>query len=69
MEEVASEEEVQMEEILDPMPSEVENRRVISMECPFQAYKIIVQHADLEYIGKLGLSLINLSQVMNTNTH
>ena len=62
MEEVASEEEVQMEEIL----SEPENRRVISMECPFQAYKVIVHHChDLDYIRKLAALLDNVSKIMN----
>ena len=61
MEEVASEEEVQMEEIL----SEPENRRVVSMDCPFQAYKVISRHTDLDYIRKLAALLDNVAKIMN----
>lgn len=64
MEEVASEEEVQMEAV--QIGSVPENRRVVSMECPLQAYKVIVHHChDLDYIRKLAALLDNVSKIMN----
>lgn len=63
MTEVASEEEVQMEAV--QIGSVPENRRVVSMECPLQAYKVIVHRCDIDYIRKLAALLDNVSKIMN----
>lgn len=42
----------------------MDRRRIVSMEDPFKAFQVISQHADIEYVGKLGKLLTNVADVM-----
>lgn len=56
-----------MNEISLPEPEpevRLNGNRVISLDEPFLAFKVIANHADLEYIKKLGLLLASITDAM-----
>ncbi len=70
MNELAREEAPVMEEatpLTEVVDEEImpENRRVLSMDDPFQAFKIITHECDLDYIRKLGALLDNITKAMS----
>jgi hypothetical protein len=57
-----SEEENVLETHEEPVRT---NNRIVSMECPFQAFKVITHECDLDYIKKLAALLTNITVAMN----
>lgn len=58
--ELEEETEIEIEE-----KSSWEKRRVVSMEDPFQAFKIITHEANLDYIKKLSALLDTITKAMS----
>jgi len=40
------------------------SKKMVSVECPFKAFQVISQNADIKYIKKLGKLLTTVSEVM-----
>ena len=67
MNEIAVAEELYEEETTEETTEETvrDQRRVVSMEDPFQAFKVITHNCDLDYIKKLGALLDNITKAMS----
>jgi len=45
---------------------ETNRKKMVSVECPFKAFQVISQHAELDFIKKLGKLLTNVAEVMDS---